>query len=689
MKSEDVLSIASQLLRQAAGYEADADVTARKKALDYYLMRERGDEVEGRSRVVSGDLSAMVDAVASQIMDAYTSESIAEFAPFDGADEDQCQLETDVVTHFVWHENNGYMLFSEAVKDPLLQRNAVVKGWIETREETNAREFESVTPEAYAGIKASPGYSSFEEVEYRPKDGYLKIREKRKVKKLRLQAIPPENFVYTKDWPSLDLTDIPLCGERHIDTRSDMIAIHKFNREQVDKLQAHIEHKEDATARNPKGESPTPANTADKSLDQVMWFELYMLLDADGDGVAERRRVCIVPDQELLKDEDSGYCQYAAGTTLLMPHRFRGISLYDKLKQNQDVGTGLKRLALDNAEAATKQRTSYLEGKAEVDDLNNGLVNGNIRVRGVQDVRQALATHGVPDVSVGLLAHIQEQKRERSELGGAALDLATAQAQLTDRVGSEGVDRVYSVAEQLAGMMTRTLAESLVRGVYLLTHRLLRENFTEAVAVKLHGKWQNPVPIAWRERNRVTIKLGMSPGERRRRVDSLGYILNTQLALADKGFNHILVNLPGFYQALMDWCRAAEIPNPEQYWLDPASDESKQALASVQNDRKQQQKAQQNLMDVALGLEQLRIALDKRNADADRVLKYFEAILSSETKQAEIVGGAVAKLEEVRAQAAISASEREDSKEALGGIDKALAAIKDLRSGSNGRATGN
>jgi hypothetical protein len=684
MKERDVATVVTQLLQDCAGYEDGDDVSeARRKALDYYFMRPRGDEVIGTSQVVSGDLSAMVEANLAQMLNAFTTDNVVEFEPDGQEDEDQVQLESDVVSHWVMDANNGYMTFLQAIKDALLLRNGIVKLRVEESDKTKVRTYENVTPEAYAGMAAQPGVE-IEELEYRATDGFLKVRERRKRKQLLIEPVPPENFVYYANWTSLDLQRIPICGERHVDSRSDMIDVWGFESAAVDKLTAYVEHKAASSARNPKGTVTVRNQHADRSLDQIEWYELYVLLDTDGDGVAERRRVCIAPGEStVLADEDTEYVCYAAGSAIVNPHRFLGISLYDKLKQVQDINTGLNRSLLNNADAANKSRTAYLDGKVEVDDLNNGLVNGNIRVKGVVgDVRSAIMAFVVPDISAGILQNIEHQKRTRAELGGAALDMSAGDAQLvSDQVGSQGLDRAYSVMEQLASMMTRTIAESLIRNTYLLAHAMLRTYFDEPTNIKRHGKWQSPNPSEWPERVRLNVKIGMSAGERQRKIGALQFVLTTQLQLAQQGMNGIIVNMQGFYSTLMDWGRAAEIDNPEQYFVDPASEESKAAFAKREQAAQADKKAQANLMNMAIGLEQMRVALDKRNADADRVFKYFDAILKSEVEEAKIVGGAVGELQKIHAQADATAEDAKDTDAQVEKVTKAIKGIKDLRKG--------
>ena len=116
-----------QTLMHCAGFDGDEVSNAREAALKYYHQRKRGDEVKGRAAVVSGDVSAMVDATLAQMMDAFSSSRIVDFDPLGPEDEEQAQLESDVVQFYVMGRENGFLQLQTAIKEALLMRNGVVK----------------------------------------------------------------------------------------------------------------------------------------------------------------------------------------------------------------------------------------------------------------------------------------------------------------------------------------------------------------------------------------------------------------------------------------------------------------------------------------------------------------------------------------------------------------------------------
>ena len=644
-KQRTKLQNIKSLLMSCAGWDGDEIASDREKAMNCYLMRERGDEALGRSNVRDGSLSAMVEANLAQQLDSFTNDNVAEFPAVDESDDEQAALESATVTKMVMQDNNGYQVIAAAVKDGLLVRNGIAKCYVDIEQRSEVINLENASPEAIAELENQVALT-VDVLEFDDETRDARIRVTATLRDFIVRAIPLENFLYLKDWHELDLQRIPFCAERHIEARSELIR-RGFPKSKVMQLKAHTtDFKIDASVRNVRRYTNVK-RAVDKMAEDVEWFECYVLMD-DGSGGVERRRISVggASLTSELEDVPVSHVPYAAGSPFINSHRFTGISLYDKLRQNVDVNTGLKRAVLDNANSAIRNGRAYLDGAVNEQDLSDARPNKDIRVRrSVGDVRQAIMSFDQPDLSAGLLNMLEFQRQERTELGGASLELATGQMQMAGgRIGSEGVDRAFSVMEQLASHMTKNMATSLMRNLFLVAHLVIRENYEVPVPVYTNGLWENPVPADWRPRRAVTIKVGMSPGERARKVAALGRVLDSQIMLAEKDMDDVLVNAGGFYKALIDFCRANELPVPEQYYLDPNSEASQVALKRKAEAAQKVNDEQRALMGEALGMEQLRLALDKYLGELGETVKVWTETLHAEIEEAKIVGKATADL---------------------------------------------
>jgi len=479
MTNKEIVTKVKQALLFAVGFENDDESTDRQHALDRYLMRPRGDEVSGRSQVQGGTISAMVEAVLAYMTEAFSSTRIVSFDSFGKLDERQAQLESDAIEFHIMKRGRGKLTFLKNCKDALLLRNCLNKVWVETKENVATRELENVKPVALGELTNVPG-AQVDLLEYDKDNETAKIRITTQRKVLRIEATDPTNFVYTDGWESHDLQEIPLCGEHMVTTRSDAVDVYGLPKAKVDKLTAYRkDYKSDKSARKPKS-LERDRSPVDASQELIEWYYLFVLLDLDGDGISERYLICIdYKGTTLLKKERRNLVEFAAGACILMPHELRGLSLVDKLDQQETLDTGLLRAFMDNANANTKNRMLYLEGKLDPTQLEDGRVNSDIGVSGVDDVRRAAAPVPVNDLTSGLLAMIQDQRVRRAEIGGAALEMASGNMQLNDRLGSEGLDRAYSAKEQLAALFTSTIAETIIVNTYLLAHATMRENFSD------------------------------------------------------------------------------------------------------------------------------------------------------------------------------------------------------------------
>lgn len=660
-QSTDQKELAKRIQLQLAnclGYEGDELSENRKQAYDYYFQRARGDEIAGRSQVVSGDISSMIDGNLAIMSEPLGGKRIAEFCSYDQADEEQAQLETDCVHEMLFKRQNGFVEVVSSVKDSMLVRNAVIKVFVDERTHRKTVHKSNVTPEIVTDVLDKIGTTDVHS--YDPEKGTLSATVTKMTRKFRVESLAPENFLLTRGWHKQSLDGIPFCAERHVEPRSALIE-RGFPRWKVNRIPKYNNMgRNGSDNRLPRSMSNNNPNPIDKSQDMVEWYECYAKME-DDDGGSSLHRISI-SGQYLLEDEEADLICYATGVCIINPHTFIGISLFDKLKGVQDQSTAFNRALGDNLNATNKNRTAHFDGIVEEADLNDGRTNGSIRVKAgvVQDIRSAITAFAVPDTSANILANIEHLRRVRSEMGGATLDMATGQMQLNDRLGSMGLDRAYSVMEQLAAFMTRMLANTLIRDMYLVAHGTLRTQWPEVIQFKRGNMWVQTNPSQWQVREAVTINLGASTGERNRVATVLMTLIKTMADLAQRGMEDVLVNVQGFYTACMDWLRVSDIDTPEKYFIDPRSPGAQTAMANKAKAAQTSQQKQDALMQQAIALEQLRVALDKYQGDSELQYKYYDTVLSAQIEEAKLAVQGVLDMVKAKQTATSAASGKGD-----------------------------
>ena len=107
MSAKNKEKMSEDELKSAFDWEADnaigrdnSDLAAqRRMAVEYYYGNSLGNEVEGRSQVISHDVFEVVEWAMPHIMKVFTSDRIADFEPTGPEDEAEAEQATDYVNY--------------------------------------------------------------------------------------------------------------------------------------------------------------------------------------------------------------------------------------------------------------------------------------------------------------------------------------------------------------------------------------------------------------------------------------------------------------------------------------------------------------------------------------------------------------------------------------------------------------
>lgn len=625
LTDDELLSILTRRIQ--AAQSSGLSSADRQQALDYYLTRPRGDELPGRSQVISADVADMLHATMAQLLPSFTGDAVCEFEPDAEGDESQARLESDAVNKVMMESSRGFVVFYEAIKDALLLRNGVVKVWAEEDERTETEHYQRPGGEPYTVTKTEA------------------------VLKVRMAAIDPINFYVDDDADCILLDQAAGVYERKVMARGDLLAM-DLPKDKVAELPTYMGGTSQADqARYAQGvrQQPVPSGAPTELVE--VW-ESYVRLDVNGDGELELYR-CLSAQGALLLKEPADWICYATGTAIIQAHRWQGLSLHDLLKGVQDVKTATLRAYIDNLR---QTRTAVDSERVNVDDLLTERPKGVVRVRG--PVSDAVMDMNVTDMGPSAQALLQYMDKLRSERAGAQLEMASGEPGLmSSQIGASNVADVLTNTELLGAMFARTLAETLIRSTFLLVHRLLRTTVLEPMTLRLADTWVTVDPRTWRPRERINIKAGLSPGERRRKAQSLQAVLQYQMGLLQAGLDGVLVSMPNLYSCVRDWCSAQGIDAGERYFTDPTGQASSQAVQGKMQQAQQAKMQEAQLMQAQLQLEQAKLQiqaqgqqLDKLTADLDRQFNYWKEALNAEIEEAKLTASVTADLSAAEAE---------------------------------------
>ncbi len=629
-------------IEDSEGYEKDELAHMRQQALEYYYNRSQAaPSVPGRSSLQSSDVADMVEAVLAQMMPAFEGDTIVDFEPLGDEDVDQARAESGAVEHIVMQRNNGHYELQQAVRDALLLRNGFIKIYLDERIDTGSTVYRGLTQLEYGDlIRNASGTLRGIDNGYTVKDlaeenGFydVRVRHKTTTRNIMTRAVDPANVSWERDYTSVFLDDCRFFCERSYPTRSELVEMGYSKAKVADLNVGGNDHHLDSLARNQHSErrnwrGATPAE------DIIELYECYIRIDANGDGVAELLKICTA-SKTLLEMQEVDFIPYCTGTPFLQPHRLNGLGLFDKLRYVQDQKTFTIRQWADNLNSANNARFGAVEGMVNMDDLTNSRPGGVVRM----DSPDAIVPIVAPDVGMSCQAFLEYGDKMRSERGGASLDMQAAELQVAGDT-AHGVERQMSAKEQLAALMTRTLAETMIRSLWLMVHRALRLYMPEPIQYQVQGEFVTVNPAEWGNRETVAVKAGLSLAERSRRQAALLQVVQNQGLMMQAG---LYVSPRAMHNAQLDLARASGIDAPERYFTDPQSQEAQQAAAAQQQQAQQQAEYQQQLLELQRNIEDraadnadAKVFEDARQFDEEMAFKYAEAEAEQETKEAEL-----------------------------------------------------
>ena len=128
MTDDELKALIKQHVESAASYLGGEISTERRKAMDLYNSEPFGNEIAGRSQVVSSDVQDVIESMMPDLIELFASgDNVVEFTPEGREDEEPAQQATDYVAH-VWNRDNpGYLNTHDVIKSVLLQKNGVLK----------------------------------------------------------------------------------------------------------------------------------------------------------------------------------------------------------------------------------------------------------------------------------------------------------------------------------------------------------------------------------------------------------------------------------------------------------------------------------------------------------------------------------------------------------------------------------
>lgn len=626
----------------------------RAQAIKYYLGEQFGNEIEGRSQVVSYDVQDTIESALPQLLKVFVAgDRVVTFDPKSPEDQDGAEQETDYINHLVMEKNNGYLLFYVWFKDALLSKNGYVKAYIEEESDVEEESYEGLTDAQLQMLVSDDKIEVLEHTQYpdpsvnqeelmmqaqmtgmmpeMPMLHDVKIKITETKKEIKIKNVAPENIMVSVDTPSTNLYDARFVEHREVMSRAEAAETFGISYNKIKDIFADTQdsYEEESNARD----------IYDEEYDRVVNTDEVLVKDVYYKVEDERWRFVIIGN-EIIYKEKADCVPFACISPMLMPHRHVGRSYADLTMDIQLIKSTLLRGQLDNMYLANNGRYA-ISDRVNLDDMLTSRPGGVVRVQGDPGSSIMPLSHPpLPASSFSMVEYMDSMKEKRTGVTAYNQGLDANSLNKT----ATGIQQVMNAAAQRLELVARTFAETGVKDLFLLVHRLVRQNYTKPDIIRLRNKWVEVDPRSWKNRKDLTVSVGLGSGNK----DQQLMHLNSILAFQEKALGLGITSPDKIYNALAKLTQNAGFKNPEEFWTNPAENPQQQQqqpdpnqaiiqgqmaieqMKAQSESQLAQQKAQADLQQ-----EQLRsqndLVIEREKIAAQMELERYKAQLKAET----------------------------------------------------------
>jgi hypothetical protein len=315
---------------------------------------------------------------------------------------------------------------------------------------------------------------------------------------------------------------------------------------------------------------------------------------------------------EILDIEEVAEVPFVAMSAIPKPHEFCGTSIFERVRQIQDMKTAVMRSTLDSYYQNVNKIKVVQEGQVNLDDLLVNRPGGIIRAKGHNAVTEIGGTPLGPE-GMALLQWADEQKRSRV---GVSTDMA-GQNQLVNNESAHAVERMMSAQEMLGNLIVRSIAETGIRPAYRMIRDLLVRFQNATTPFKFRGNWVNVNPADWGDRSRMMVTVGTGAGEDQQRMASLQQIYQIQREMQQSDPMQSMVAPGHLFATLNDFIGLSGLSEASKYFADPNSPEGQQFAQQKAQEGQQAQQKEMEMQQVQLQMQQTSVQAQAQVAQAE------------------------------------------------------------------------
>ena len=704
MDEGQIKGILENEIDNAIGYIDTETTDQRAKALEYYLRYPYGNEVEGRSQIVTGEVAEAIDGALPQLIRVFTTtEDIVYFEPKSPDAEESAKQATDYCNWVFYRENDGLLILHNWFKDALLQKVGVVKSYWEEKTDVQVEKYSDLSEDELAMLLSDPSIELVsQEVDVDdvtvdpygnpvPRMSYdVKVRKVKDYGQVRIENVPPEEFLISKSARTIE--DSNFVAHRRLMTRSELIAL-GFSKKIVDTLPSYddLQYSPERVARFSQGEQPDENISLDPAMQVIEVYECYIKIDANGDGIAELRKI-VYSGNEILDDEECDVVPFHSICPIPIPHKFFGQSLADRTMDIQLIKSTLMRQTLDNLYLTNNARLGVVEGQVNIDDALNATPGGVIRMKSAGTIFP-IEVPAVTGQAFPMLEYMDQVQAKRTGVSDQQQGL---DPDVLNNVSATAIAAMMKSNSGKLELVARIFAETGVKSLFRGILHLLGKYQDKEKIVRMRGKFVAFDPRTWANEYDVSVNVGLGSGDREQKIAMLQMINAKQEQILQQfGPSNPLVPVDKYRNTLAKIIEAAGFKDADQFLNEitpemaaqlaqpqPPAPDAQAEVAKMLADVEREKTAAKSQIDAA------KLDLEKQTLEAEYTQKGLEMSMKAKQQESDMrIREAELAVKQLQAILAMDLADEDSRNKQADIVLKAIRELGNLTKGSNGQVS--
>jgi hypothetical protein len=577
------------MISDARDYNDTELAPAREKA-DLYF---RGDEPalldEGRSTIVATEVKDVIMGIMPSLMRIFTAtEPVCNFVATSEKNVDQARQATEYITYVMMQRCDGYRMLYGALMDGLRKATGVVGWYTDTSEQVIAREYEGVTELQVRHFLSMNKAAQLVGAEPASQPGLFNIKVTINTTRPQLKVfnVPPEELRI--DRLATCTADAQLLGRERTMRKAELVKL-GYPEALVEQFVGSGDHYQWSMERQFRQPGTVGSGmNSDPDADLVNYGEYYILIDADGDGIEELNRVCVMGDDDtIVMIEPAERRKYALFCPDLEPHAAIGHSVSEYCYDLQRIKTNLMRNTLDSLAQTIYPRQVVNERMTNIDDVLNTELGAPIRTTGpVQEAVMQLQASFNGEQVMPVITYLDQVRQLRTGVSEASKGVDPRALQSTT---VKGVDMLISGAQERIELIARTFAETGLKDVFTGMLAEVCDNPPIEDIIQVRGKYIPVDPSQFDPSLPCQVNPNIGKGSDADRMIMLTQVKATQeMIIQQMGPENPLVTPVEYRNTLDDLLSLANIKDVGRYFKPITVQDVQAALKAKQQSALQQ-----------------------------------------------------------------------------------------------------